>query len=768
MNKVTRYSILLLFVSIASASYAQPIIEEIVVTAEKRESSVQDTPIAITAFSEDQIVRDRLFDLPSISLKTPNLVFAEVAGFSRITLRGVGTDVPNLAEAAVATHIDNVYQGQTFTQLTPLFDLERIEVLRGPQGTLYGRNATGGSINLITKLPNQTPEFNAAITLEDFQRTKYEVGGNLPLSDTTAVRASLTYDDQSEGYRDNIVTGQDSDEAENLSARASFLWDASNSVQVVLRGDFLEAERTGPEFENISFPPNDLGVTPNNPDGLLNIPNPAFGGLTLGQVFGLDVADRVTEVPSDPDDLTVTTNDPLLREKELWGTSATVTWDINESVSLKSITAYRDAEFGTLQDSDASPTTSIDIFSHTTSEQFTQEFNLSGLTDNLQWIVGYFYLQEDANFVADVEFTDQQTLFEALFGLGSIGMPLPPGSLAAPMLNGTISAAPFVQFRTDQETTSNAVFAQGTYDLNEQWSLTAGMRWTEDERDVDRTLSSNVAAPCFNNREEESWTETTGTVGVDYKPSNDSLYYGRISTGFKSGGFNVTECTGSFNPETITAFEIGAKNEFFDNRLQVNAAVFFYELEDIQITRFIGTTGVVENAASADLFGVEFEYIALLGNNFRIDGSVSYLNSEYGNTLFGNALLTTVPPVNVGGNDAVRSPEWSATLGLEYSWDLAGGDLNLRGDVNWKDNYFFDVHNATLPGQEALEQDAYAIVNLRLGWTSEDAAWQVQAFVENLTDEIYSEGAQAAGSSGSVLASFSRPRTFGVRLAYSH
>ena len=771
MNKITRYSMLLFFVSIASASYAQPMLEEIVVTAEKRETSLQDTPIAITAFTSDEITRDRLVDFSGLALKTPNLVFGEVAGYSQITLRGVGTDVPNLAEAAVATYIDNVWQGQTYTQTTPSFDLERIEVLRGPQGTLYGRNATGGSINLITKLPHEEPEFNAALTVEDYDRQKYELGGNLPLTDNAALRASLTYDDQGEGYRDNVVTGEDQDTIESLSARASFLWDASDSVQVVLRGDYLDTERTGPEYELIGIAPTPAGVTPYNPDGFLNIPNPALGGLTLAEVFGLDTFEPRPESPADPDDLEYTTGLPLLREQDIWGGSATISWDINDSMMFKSITALRESEYDLIHDADGTDFVTVHIDSYAKAEQFTQEFNLSGSTENLQWIVGYFYMQEDAEFLASVDFRDSQTFFEAAIGLGSTGAPLPPGSLAAfgVMLDGTTSATPFIQFDVDQESSSHAVFAQGTYDLNEEISLTAGIRWTEDKKEVVRTTASNLGISCFDAEEDETWSETTGTVGVDYRPGGgDALYYGKISTGFKAGGYNVSSCTGSFLPETLTAFEIGTKNQFFDNRLQVNAAAFFYEYKDIQIVRFVGNTGRIDNAASADIFGAEVEYIALLGESFRIDGSVSYLNSEYGDTLFGDPIDLTAPARNIEGNDAVRAPEWSATIGAEYTWTLAGGDLNLRVDVNWKDNFYFDVHNASLPNQSALEQEAFYIANLRLGWTSEDHTWQVQGFVENLTDEIYSEGANAVGSTGSIIGTFSRPRTFGVRLAYSY
>ncbi|MDE0511889.1 MAG: TonB-dependent receptor [Gammaproteobacteria bacterium] len=711
MKKIMRYSILPLCASIVSTSFAAPVLEEVIVTAEKRENTLQDTPIAITAFTADQISKDRVHDYQEIALKTPNMVYVQLGGFSQIYLRGVGLNVTSISgDPAVATYVDGVYQGATFAQNAPVFDLERIEVLRGPQGTLYGRNATGGSFNLITKTPHQDVEYNAAVTFEDYEKYTVEMGANVPISSSAALRGSFTYLDQGEGYRENPIRGEDMDAEENISGRAALLLQPTDNFEMLFRGEYSDHERTGAESELLTDAFN----------------RPQF-----------------TPFISDPDDLTYTSNSPKLIETEIKGFSATLTWDITDSIQLKSITGWRDSDWDELGDNDGTPLTLTASDSFQYNEQFTQEINLSGVSfgDRLNWIMGVYYLQDDS----DTEFTFDAT---DLIGLG-------------------------FSFAIEQEAKAYAGFAQGTYDINDQFAITGGARYTRDEKEVGHQITFGIpicgdfGVTTTITSDEQSWDDVTWTAGLDYKLNNDTLLFAKASTGYRSGGYNLGACGLSFDPETIDAYEIGAKTQLFDNRLQLNASFFKYDYTDIQILRLVSGTTAIDNASSADILGFELEYIGLVTDNIRIDGSVSYLDTEYGSTVFGNPLVPT-NEFNIGGNNLVNSPEWSATAGIEFVWPAFNGDVTLRWDMSYKDNYYFDVFNASLPSQSELEQDSFVITNARLGWESSNSTWGILAFVDNITDELYRESASANGLRQFVGANFSRPLTFGVRLSYSY
>ena len=265
----------------------------------------------------------------------------------------------------------------------------------------------------------------------------------------------------------------------------------------------------------------------------------------------------------------------------------------------------------------------------------------------------------------------------------------------------------------------------------------------------------------------DEWSEVTGNVIAEYQIEDDSLLFGKISRGYKAGGFNPGECLGGFNPETIWAYEAGLKTRVLDDQMQLNSAVFYYDYKDIQINRFINNASSVTNAAEAKIFGLEAEFIIAprAAEGFRLSGSVGYSGHE----VRGCHLCDPInggPPIDVSGNDLLRAPKWKLSLAAQYGFQLGGaGEILLIGDVNHSDSYNFDVFEASLPNQSEMKQGSYTIANARVSWLPAADDYEVMFFVENITDKLYAETRVAVGTTGAVIGMFSRPRTWGVRVS---
>ena len=773
---------------LALSPIAQAVIEEIVVTAQKRESDLQDTPIAITAFDGDAIERNQIEDFRDIALRTPGLVFAQTDAMSIIALRGVGLDITSLGgETAVAAYQDGVYLGQSFTLSMPAFDLQRIEVLRGPQGTLYGRNATGGAVNLVTRGPSFEPDANLALSYGDYDHFKVEAGGSTGLSKSVAVRGSIVYDNRGDGYRDLVSLGRKTRGDESVAGNFSMLITPADDLDITLRGNFADQVTGFGTFENLQFAPaGGTLLTPNNVGGFFTFPDPALGGLSLADVFGLDFPVAMAgNAPTDPNDLEAAGELRNKQESDVWGVSATVEWDLGE-MTLKSITAYRDINWKRLSDEDGTDLQLLTLDGIQGAETFTQEINLSGTSaeGRLDWLVGGYYFNEDASAEFLYDLSAFQVFYEALIGVFGTGAPLPSGSLQLlsagnPLgegigrRQGQVAPWPFLHFTMEQDSKSYAAFGEGRYSLTEDFSLTLGARWTRDEKDTTRSLTSNfvsILAPaglCIDSPDGDEWSEVTGNVIAEYQIEENSLVFGKVSRGYKAGGFNPGECLGGFNPEIIWAYEAGLKTRLFDDQMQLNSALFHYDYKDIQINRFINNASSVTNAAEAKIFGVEAEFIIAprAAEGFRLSGSVGFLDTKYQDATFADP-INGGPVIDVSGNDLLRAPNWKFSLAAQYGFQLGdAGEILLLGDVHYSDSYHFDVFEASLPNQSEMEQQSYAIANARVSWLPAAGDYEVMFFVENITDELYAETRVAVGTTGAVIGMFSRPRTWGVRVS---
>ncbi len=770
-------------VCLCASSYAAEMqtsreIDEIIVTAEKREGTLQDTPIAVTALPRHNIELRNLDDFAQIQFTVPALVFAEVADMAQMTMRGVGVDISTMdAEPGVAFYSDGTYRGGLTSSAALLFDLQRIEVLRGPQGTLFGRNSTGGALNVVTRLPGEVPLFEANLIYGDYHRTRVELSGDAPLvPGKFAIRGAAAFD-QHEGYADNHFTGRREDDAESVFAKVAGVITPGETTKLILRGEYTNSKLGGPPFlrtDDHAVPPLMTGIS--NPGGILTMPG------SCGPLSCVDAFDLTLSPPgvgsSSPRELF--SDGQTQFDRESFGLSATLDAQLSEKLHLKWMTSFFNMDQAGLQtNNDGVDITYLtDDFTQENSE-WSQEFTLRGTGGHLDWIVGAYYYKSDIDEIFEFTLPAMQPTLEAAFGIFAGGGPLPPGSLAffGPRLDGSMSAMPFLDFRLQQDLTSLAFFGQSTYNINDSLRATVGMRWTEDSKEVSQSVLNNVGEnACRDIKLDDNWRETTWKVGLDANIGENSLVYGSVSTGFKSGGFNAGLCNNPYDPETLTAYEVGSKSRFLNNTLKLNITGFYYDVEDLQARLYINNAAVVENASDAETYGLEVEWLWLATGNFRIDGSISWLHTEFADFFSTDPLNPHVGircnPVTglecvqqLSGNDLLRAPELKVSLSAEYDINLGqAGLLTLRGEYAYTDEMYHTIFNNNF----AL-QDDFSLTNLRLIWAPGGVMdrFRFMAFIENVSDEEYVVIHAPLATVGGTLSLFGPPRTWGLQMRYT-
>ena len=702
------------------------IIEEIVVTAQKRSATLQSTPISITAISSDMIETAQIDDIRDIQQLAPSLTFNDAPAGLQLYMRGVGQDAPTVGNnPGVAVYVDGIYQGHQFANAAAFQDVERVEVLRGPQGTLYGRNSTGGNINVISNSPHFDREVKFGVTVGEFDHRRYNLTLNNGLvDDTLAVRASYSFSDR-DGYRENEFSGDDIDFEEVTAGTVSLLYTPSAEVEFLFRADYQDVEGTG-------NPSSYLAAVPGS--GLSPL---VFGGQTTGE------------------DSTDVNNDTVSEEDaRYWGVSGTLNWEIGE-LQFRSITSYRESRRRTFLDSDGTSLAMVTIGQTSNAEEFSQEFNLLGSAADgkFDWIVGASYYRDDVS-------TDPLVLIP-IFAL--LLPPLPPSDT----LDGVSTTTPFVHNSFEEELTSIGAFAEGTFHHADRLRSTFGVRFTKDDKDVVTSSIGNITAPaaqCRDLKSSESWSTPTFKVGVDYDLSDRAMMFASASRGFKAGGFNSGSCSDPFDEEELNAYEIGVKSTLLDRRLTLNAAAFYYDYTDLQVRSFTENLALdIANAAESTIYGVELEFVVKPVPAFQIDGGINLQRSEYDKAMLDQPMVRGINPEDVSGNSLLRAPEAKANIGIQYSFELADrGSLQIRYDASYSDEFFVDAFENSFS-----TIDSHTIENLRVTWRNRSENVLIQAFIENLADEEYLEWRQSAAGIGGTSGLWAPPRRFGLRLNYS-
>lgn len=699
-----------------SISHAQ-VLEEVVVVAEKRNESLQDLSQAVTALSRQTLDDKNIVSFVDLSGIAPGITIAKNEGFKTvIAIRGVGNEANQnaVANPSVSYHIDGIYIASPFSLQTDFIGVDRIEALRGPQGTLFGQNSTGGAINVISQKPT-SDEFSgkADLTLGEHNLVRVRGSVNLPLSDSVSTRTSISSFEH-DGFSNNILNGQELDDANNLSFRSDWLWNINDTSSIRVFAQLFEEDSNGAAIKGIFDP------TP------------------------------------DPRQLAQDTVSSYDLESEIYGLIAET--DIGVA-TLKYLGSYQKDDITVVRDNDRhsvalNPEIQISEFDPERNVQTTttHEINLVSnqpIGGKLDWIVGAFYLD------TEVDITIREELDTNFNGV----------------LDGFVSSFPAVfggdiGFISDALPTreSLSVYGQTTYYFNDVIRLITGLRYTED--DVESAVSNFFQLPA--NEIAASVSETTGRIALEYDINDSTLLFGSFTRGFKPGGSNLTFgflpgefdfiaggidnsaplVFPTFEDETINAFEIGLKTEFLDGRFRANIAAFLYDYENIQFqaTDPNAFQGGVANIPESEIFGAELELLGFITDKLSLDAKMAVVDTEITSDFFaldnvlaaglgfapGQDVTRAALAENVNGNELAKTPGFTADISLSYRTEISNG-ASIGGILQYTYRDSFQQRIFNNPDVDFV--NSYNLVSTTLSYTPADAPWAADFIVTNLFDE---------------------------------
>lgn len=673
---------------------------EIVVTATKTGvTQLQRTPIAISAFDGAELKRSKVDNVKDLLQLTPNVSVPQNNTFAQIYIRGVGSNnVFNGSDPSSTVQVDGVYYSRPYSQFGDFLDVDRVEVLRGPQGTIYGRNSIAGTINVLSRKPTEDLAVRGDLLYGNYNavQARGAVSGAI-VPGLAAVSLAATYA-RHDPWRDNVVaTGNDIQSQNQYSARGQLLLTPGAGIEATTRADYAK---------DTSIP---MGYAK-----ILKAYDPVTNAI-LGDYkkIALDQVGRGKVKGS--------------------GVSEDIVIPLGSGIQLKSITAYRWASVATLGDTDSTDKSINVTLTGEKQHQFSQEINLSGKYGRFTYVTGLYYFRERVA-TNQIVYANVTKLYTGIFPIG--------------------------------HTASRAAFAQGTYNLTDTLSLTAGVRYTNERKTFDGNVGTYSQATNLPTNTTTiykgigKYHATTPKFGVQYQATPAILLYASATRGYKSGGFNTTSRTAAaavgFKPETLWDYEGGIKSEFLDRHLRLNLSVFHYDYKNLQVQAFI-TPGVtdISNAATAKIDGVELETVLLPIDHLRLQGNFSYLNARYDK--YPGASGTGGVTVDASGNQLNAAPKYSGNAIAQYDVPLAhGANVSLRGEVFYQSRAYFIATN-----DPAQSQAPYALLNASLTYTTPNGKWDIGLYGKNLANRQYVTA--TATISPVVSGRPGDPRTFGVR-----
>jgi len=706
------------------------VLEEIVVTAQKREQNIQDVGVSVTAFSGEQMKELGFTTTVDLVAQTPGLNVVSPFGAGNnvaFTLRGVGlNDFSESNEAPVAVYVDGVYNATLAGLGFQLFDLERAEVLRGPQGTLYGRNTTGGLVHFISKKPSQESEAYTELTFGEYSLVRIEAAMGGGLTDKLSARASVLYHNH-DGYMKNLYAGvPDANETDNFSGRLQFLYQQSDELSFLLSVHGGSADQVAAAYKHTASMFGDNGwdsvQVPDNVD--------VYGTCPGCDLFGYKDTNGWYQTEND--------RTPFI-DLDTIGASLTVDWN-NGDFGFHSITAYEGVEKLSGEDTDVSPVPFIEVTNPVDSDQWTQEFQLSHAGENNRWTAGFYYYSRDMDSGTRTDLTGVPDFF--------------------PINNNTI---------THDKTDSWSVYGQYELDLSEQWTLIGGARFTDEQRKFDMIViddSGILPYPAFEfskatagkltKHDTQNWSYR---AELNYKPNEDLLWFGSISRGIKGAGFNIdigidprTVEDIPFDEEKLYAYEAGFKSTLFDGSTRFNASVFYYDYKDYQAFSFEGLSNVVSNK-DATVYGLDAELITNPWDGWEFNLGLSLLDAEVEDINTG---------VSIIDRTMTMSPEVTFNALARYEWPAMGGTMSIQGDMQYISKQYFDILNTTL-GTE----DSYTLGNLRATYVTGSGRASFSVWVKNVGDEKYRIYAIQVPGLGFSQSMTGMPQWWGVTANFS-
>jgi iron complex outermembrane receptor protein len=706
---------------------AGPVDQEIIVRAQKRAERIQDVPIAITAIEGDAIAAAGITDTEDLKIAAPALnVTTAVGGFGLPRIRGIGAtgQGPGI-ENPVAVYVDDVYYGAAFGVIQSLFDVDQVAVLKGPQGTLFGRNATGGLIQITTLGPEFEWTGKAQFGYGNYGTVNagaYVSGG---ITDNVAISLSAQYENRDEGFGRNLFTGRDIQTGKTWAARAKLRWDPGADTSIVLSGDLNGRDGVEPAFRQFSR--NTLGIVPPGSD-----------------------RDIVSDL------------DPRLRARQ-WGTSLTITHDFG-GVELKSISAYRESELRTLFDPDGTTLPRLRVDNNNFDKQFTQEVNLVSQSDGpFQWVVGGFYMWNDSG--------QDPGRTTGLLTFGGNGYSDDIYNVKLSSISG---------FAEVTYSLSEATRVIGGF------RYTSDDRSFETQQ-VDYNGNTGVTTTTPTTTGQKTFNRPSWRLSIDHRFSPELLIYASYNRGFRGGTFNPRgSLTTVLEPETVDAFELGMKSDLFDRKVRLNLAGYYYDQDKVQVQQIISGRNNVYNADGAEIYGLDGDISWNVTDNLRLFGGVSYVHARYkefttavisypfplpaGFTIpAGQSCLGTFgnPFAQLGGNCLLigdlsgyplqNTPEWTFSLGGSLDIPTSAGTFTLAG------NYYYNEGFAGSPDGRVY-QPGYNLADASITWREPGEKYFIRLWGKNLTDDFYRTQLSATNSGDNGTAG--APRTYGVTFGF--
>lgn len=752
--------LLSLSILLTAGAMAQEPIEEVVVTATKRAESIQDIGLSMNAFSGDELSESAIFNSVEVLKRVPNLEF-QLNGTStgaNIFLRGMGTSGPAFNQlSGVGIYADEISLNSPIVNIAQLYDLERVEVLRGPQNTLYGRNTTGGAMNLVSRKPDSEAGANgyAAVTAGSFNALGFEGAFGLPVGENAAIRGALQYE-KNDGYSDNRTTGSTDIKTDKIAARFMALFRPTDSFEVLLRAHAEAVDGTNIMWKSIGTrdPANPGG--PNTDSSIIvgfSCPNPiGLGGNCVDGNGFRDTADNTENFGN--------LIDPI-EKVDAGGASVHLNYD-NGSISFTSITAFETNQFQRQEDSDASPASNFHFNQDSEADQFTQEFRLASPDEeSFRWIAGAFAFWEDTR--------------------GDTGPIQTQGAMA--MVNMT---------RLEQESEVYSLYGEIESDFTDRLTGILGLRYTHDDRSGrNRTITRFCSEVCGGLTPEDgqdtmtfdrlvsipatmglniddplsaNWDQWGGKIGLEFVAADDTLLYGHISRGFKGGNFSAAPLqaiagthTIPVDPEIVIAYEAGVKSTLMDGAMTANVAIFFNDYTDQQVLRLTNSPGfglaaALVNIEGSEIFGIEFDSQISAGNGWFFDVSLGLMDTEIVEFIDDDGN-------NFAGNQLTNAPRVTANFRLSKDVELAGGNLlRFSADSRYASERQFDLSNDPL-----LADDSYTLINAQASWHfGSNQQYRLTAWGKNLTDELYFQNKSDFSSRGFIQSIVNAPPTYGL------
>ena len=789
------------FYSISTFAAETATIEEIVVTARKREENLQDVPAAVSAFSADALRNagaDNIVDLENL---TPNITINETSGLLpgsvQIFIRGIGND-PGF-DQGVGIYVDDVYLNRTSGSLLEVYDVQRIEVLKGPQGNLYGRNTIGGAVKYVSRAPSEETEATIELKTGTDSLVKMKGGISGALSDNLLGGLSFSSTNR-DGYQTNRFDGGEYASADKLAFRGTLIWEASDNISVKLTAD---------SFKDDSDPtvPNRVAIEQTGGGGLGTF---AFllGGANMvipGSAFLTEPLD--TSLPSNVDDVNTahTTNGYNRFEIDSKGISLAVNWDINDNWSLKSVTSRRDLDNTLPFDFDGTHQVFINTIQDRESEDFSQEFQLNYGSDNVNAVFGLYHLDADQSILG---FTEQTPLLRLLTAHDRVGI------------------------QDDRETQSFSVYGNVDWDINEQWQLSVGGRYTKDEKDIEQvsevTITHYAAAflgfpgleraplvltpgmedvfaanlpvlfflPHFGNDGSflgvgnqvdvenftaardgsDEWSEFTPSAKLSYRPNDDMLIYAGYASGFKSGGFDTSGSESrvlSYKPELVDTYSLGLKSTLANGRVRLNVEVFHNDYTEKQLQSIAllptGLESITSNVGEVTSSGVEIEFLWLPPvDGLTVNLNLGYLDSDIDEFIeLQDDGAGGINSVNVASNfELGYAPETTAQFGVQYEFSINGGNMMIGANAAYRSEMYTDSPiDLTSTFMANTESESRTMVNAMLAYTSSTGNWRVALEGKNLSDKR--SLVNTFNVTNFITGGYTRGRTWGLSVRYN-